>query len=220
VPRVKEVVDPVAELHKRRFGRGIEDPVEAVTEPGSLPLDRILLRERIDDHGDIRPIVIGKREGGNKLIGPRDPVRCAVLVYIMEPRGDDRHVRAVEHRDEGHHPGRVGDIRRTPVLAQLPLVGPGGVVSGSLDRKHPPRRILIKKPRAFLHTSSLHRFLMGFLVWTGVRCRLTNVYTGKLSHPIKENRNFACKAPNLKGNLANSSVRDYRGHPGDGTPSY
>ena len=53
----------------------------------------------------------------------------------MQPRSYDGYVRPAKHPDKGGDPGRVDDIRGSPVLAKLSLVGTCGMISSRRDRE-------------------------------------------------------------------------------------
>ena len=53
----------------------------------------------------------------------------------MQPCSYDGYVRATKHPNKGGDPGRMDNIRGSPVLAKLSLMGTCSMISSSLDRQ-------------------------------------------------------------------------------------
>ena len=71
----------------------------------------------------------------NKPFRLCNPFRSAVLVDIMQPCSDDGDVCPTKHPHQSGNPGRVDNIGGSPVLAELPLMGTGGMIGSILDRQ-------------------------------------------------------------------------------------
>jgi hypothetical protein len=163
---IQKVIDPVAELYQRCVGRCIKDTAYAVGETGCLAPDRIFLGQRIHNGGDVISFIIGKRKVCDKSFRLRNPFRSTVLIDIMQPRSYDGYMLPAKHPNKGGNPGRVDDIRGSPVLAKLSLMGTCDMIGSSLDRQQSLTYVRVCAIRSCLHTKKSCREPKGLLFYT------------------------------------------------------
>ena len=143
------------------------DTAYAVRETDCFAPDRIFLGQRIHHGGNVISFIIGKRKVCDKSFRLRNPFRSAVLIDIMQLRSYDGYVRPAKHPNKGGNMGRVEDIRGSPVLAKLSLMGACGMIGSSLDRQQSLTYVRVCAIRSCLHTKKSCREPKGLLFYTG-----------------------------------------------------
>jgi hypothetical protein len=83
----------------------------------------------------------------------------------MQPRSYDGYVRPAKHPNKGGNPGRVDDIRGSPVLAKLSLMGTCSMIGSSLDRQETLTCVRVCAIRSCLHTEKSCRESIGLLFY-------------------------------------------------------